>query len=144
MINSHSALWDKCLALIKENVSEQQYNTWFSPIVFESFSEKDKTLLVQVPSPYVYEYLEEYYIDLLSRVLSKCFGDGVKLTNRIVADKTHGLTTDVQAGEAVGIERPQHTTRGNKSPKTSDAVKPPALNPPPHPQQNNTNVLTHT
>ena len=141
MINSHSALWDKCLALIKENVSEQQYNTWFSPIVFESFSEKDKTLLVQVPSPYVYEYLEEYYIDLLSRVLSKCFGDGVKLTYRIVADKTHGLTTDVQAGEAVGIERPPPTARGNKAPTPLDAAMPQDLNPQLNPKQTFNNFI---
>ena len=141
MINSHSALWDKCLALIKENVSEQQYNTWFSPIVFESFSEKDKTLLVQVPSPYVYEYLEEYYIDLLSRVLSKCFGDGVKLTYRIVADKTHGLTTDVQAGEVVGIERPQPTARGNKAPTPLDAAMPQDLNPQLNPKQTFNNFI---
>ena len=141
MINSHSALWDKCLALIKENVSEQQYNTWFSPIVFESFSEKDKTLLVQVPSPYVYEYLEEYYIDLLSRVLSKCFGAGVRLTYRIVADKTHGLTTDVQAGEAVGIDHPQPTSRGNKAPTPLDAAVPQDLNPQLNPKQTFNNFI---
>ena len=141
MINSHSALWDKCLALIKENVSEQQYKTWFSPIVFESFSEKDKTLLVQVPSPYVYEYLEEYYIDLLSRVLSKCFGVGVRLTYRIVADKTHGLTTDVQAGEAVSIDHPQPTSRGNKAPTPLDAAVPQDLNPQLNPKQTFNNFI---
>ena len=141
MINSHSALWDKCLALIKENVSEQQYKTWFSPIVFESFSEKDKTLLVQVPSPYVYEYLEEYYIDLLSRVLSKCFGAGVRLTYRIVADKTHGLPTDVQAGEAVGIDHPQPTSRGNKAPTPLDAAVPQDLNPQLNPKQTFNNFI---
>ena len=141
MINSHSALWDKCLALIKENVSEQQYKTWFSPIVFESFSEKDNTLLVQVPSPYVYEYLEEYYIDLLSRVLSKCFGAGVRLTYRIVADKTHGLTTDVQAGEAVGIDHPQPTSRGNKAPTPLDAAVPQNLNPQLNPKQTFNNFI---
>ncbi|MDD7029277.1 MAG: chromosomal replication initiator protein DnaA [Prevotellaceae bacterium] len=141
MINSHSALWDKCLALIKENVSEQQYKTWFSPIVFESFSEKDNTLLVQVPSPYVYEYLEEYYIDLLSRVLSKCFGAGVRLTYRIVADKTHGLTTDVQAGEAVGIDHPQPTSRGNKAPTPLDAAVPQDLNPQLNPKQTFNNFI---
>ena len=141
MINSHSALWDKCLALIKENVSEQQYKTWFSPIVFESFSEKERTLLVQVPSPYVYEYLEEYYIDLLSRVLSKCFGVGVRLTYRIVADKTHGLTTDVQAGEAVGIDHPQSTSRGNKAPTPLDAAVPQDLNPQLNPKQTFNNFI---
>ena len=68
-----NALWDSSLQLIKNNVSEQQFNTWFKPIVFESFNEDTKTLLVQLPSPYVYEYLEENYVDLLSKVLSRTF-----------------------------------------------------------------------
>ena len=35
MLASPKALWDNSLLLIKDNVSEQQYNTWFKPIVFE-------------------------------------------------------------------------------------------------------------
>ena len=69
MTESPNALWEKALALISENVSEQQYNTWFKPIAFESFNEQTKTVLVQVPSPFVYEYLEEHYVDLLKKVL---------------------------------------------------------------------------
>ena len=60
MVKSQSALWDECLRLIQANVTEQQYKTWFAPIVFESYSEQEHTLMVQVPSPYVYEYLEQY------------------------------------------------------------------------------------
>ena len=56
---SPDARWDNALALIRENVTQQQYDTWFSPIVFESFDEDKKALLVQVPSPFVYEYLED-------------------------------------------------------------------------------------
>ena len=54
MNNSHKALWEECLHLIEANVSEQQYKTWFAPIVFESYSETEQTLLVEVQSPYVY------------------------------------------------------------------------------------------
>ena len=57
MVNNSRALWDKCLALIKENVTEQQFKTWFAPIVFESFTAPTRTLLLQVPSHYAYEYL---------------------------------------------------------------------------------------
>ena len=85
--------------------------------------------------------MEEYYIDLLSRVLSKCFGAGVRLTYRIVADKTHGLTTDVQADDAVGIERPQPTTRGNKAPTALDAAVPQDLNPQLNPKQTFNNFI---
>ena len=69
METNPKALWDNCLSLIKENVTEQQFRTWFAPIVFEHYDEDSRTLLVQVPSMYVYEYLEQYYVALLSKVL---------------------------------------------------------------------------
>ena len=64
-----NALWEQCLRLFKENVSEQQYNTWFAPIILESYDEKSLELKVKVPSMFVYEYLEEKYVDLLHKVL---------------------------------------------------------------------------
>ena len=76
---SPNVLWDKCLALIRENLSEQQFNAWFKGIVFESFNEETKTVLLRVPSPFVYEYLEENYVDLLRKVLTRNFGQGINL-----------------------------------------------------------------
>ena len=128
MNNSHQALWDNCLQLIQANVTEQQFKTWFAPIVFESYSETEHTLLVQVPSPYVYEYLEQYYVGLLSKVLARVFGADVKLSYRIVTVRgPHGVT-------GVESERPaeipqQPAIIGNKSPNTLDAAVPQALNP---------------
>ena len=100
MLASPKALWDNSLLLIKDNVSEQQYNTWFRPIVFESYKPSTKTLLVQVPSPFVYEYLEQNYVGLLSKVLHRNFGDGIRLTYRVVTDKEHRLTQGVEADPA--------------------------------------------
>ena len=122
MQNSHKALWDNCLQLIKQNVTEQQYKTWFAPIVFESYSESDHTLLVQVPSPYVYEYLEQYYVGLLSKVLTRCFGTSVRLTYRIVTDKTHKLTQDVEGEQPAEIDAPRATERANQGPTVLDAA----------------------
>ena len=72
---SPNSLWEQCLCLIAENVTEQQYNTWFKPLVFKSYQPATKRLLVLVPSMFVYEYLEEHYVDLLKKVLTRVFGD---------------------------------------------------------------------
>ena len=80
MITKTDARWDQCLLYIKENITEQQYNTWFRPIAFESFDDTKHTLLLQVPSPFVYEYLEENFVGLLSKVLTRVYGEGVRLT----------------------------------------------------------------
>ena len=121
MEKNPKALWDDCLHLIKENVTEQQYRTWFAPIVFENYDEDSRTLLVQVPSMYVYEYLEQYYVVLLSKVLCRCFGENVQLNYRVVADKKHHMTIDVEGSEAVDIE-PVREQQGNQSPTVLDAT----------------------
>lgn len=89
--------WDNCLLMIRDAVSEQQYSTWFMPVTFEAFDDADNSLLVQVPSSYVYEYLEQHFVALLGKVLTANFGAGVRLKYRIVTDKAHNLTQDVEA-----------------------------------------------
>ena len=115
-------LWKQCLLLIRENVTEQQFNTWFKPVCFESYAAASKTLLLRVPSAFVYEYLEENYIDLLSKVLTRVFGKGVKLSYRIVQDKEHGITTVEESEPVDNLVSQQPTRRGNQSPTQLDAA----------------------
>lgn len=129
MNNSHKALWDDCLRLIQANVTEQQFKTWFAPIVFESYSEANNTLLVQVPSPYVYEYLEQYYVGLLSKVLVRVFGTKVVLRYRVLTDKGHGIVQDIDSEGPSEIESPRPLRGGNQAPTVLDAAMPQQLNP---------------
>ena len=129
MNNSHKALWDGCLRLIQANVTEQQFKTWFAPIVFESYSEANNTLLVQVPSPYVYEYLEQYYVGLLSKVLVRVFGTKVVLRYRVLTDKGHGIVQDIDSEGPSEIESPRPLRGGNQAPTVLDAATPQQLNP---------------
>lgn len=124
---SLDARWDNALALIRENVSQQQYDTWFRPIVFESFDDAKKTLLVQVPSPFVYEYLEENYVDLLIKVLHRTFCEGIRLNYRVVTDKEHKLSQDIESDPADIEQKPR--TRANQSPTPLDAAQPQQIDP---------------
>ena len=129
---SPNAAWDNSLALISENVNEQQFNTWFKPIVFESFNEKTKTLLVQVPSPFVYEYLEEKYLDLLSTVFRRTFGEGVRLSYRVIVDKENDGAQIFEGDESTGGVKMEPQTRANQSRTGLDAADSeldPQLNP---------------
>ena len=128
MNNSHQALWDNCLQLIKANVTEQQFKTWFAPIVFESYSEQEQSLLVQVPSPYVYEYLEQHYVGLLSKVLARVFGANVILRYRVVTDSTNNKVQDIES-DGVTLDVPPASNRANQSPTVLDAAGPQQINP---------------
>ncbi len=124
MLANPQALWENSLALIRESVTEQQFNTWFKPIVFESYKPSTKTLLVQVPSPFVYEYLEQNFVDLLSKVLHRNFGDGVRLTYRVVVVKdSPGGTLDAPLDPADSKESISNE-EGNKAEEIDSQLDP--------------------
>ncbi len=130
MKGNPGALWKECLALIRENVSGQQYDTWFKRIVFESFTEETKVLLVRVPSPFVYEYLEENYIDLLKKVLCRVFGDNVNLNYRVVTDSEHKQTQLYEGAEPTDLSmKPRVRVHVNEVPALPECAVPPQLDP---------------
>ena len=67
--SNHAVLWNRCLEVIKDNVPETTYNTWFAPIVPLKY--EDKTLILQIPSQFFYEILEERFVDLIRKTLYK-------------------------------------------------------------------------
>ena len=70
-------VWDECLAIIKDNTTEEGFKTWFAPIRAKSLV--GKTLTLEVPSHYVREYIEGHYSDLLLKVLTRVIGGGFRL-----------------------------------------------------------------
>jgi len=82
---SHIEVWEKCLSIIKDNVPSISYRTWFEPIL--PLKLEESILTIQVPSPFFYEYLEEQYIDILSKTLRKELGPDAKLEYSIVMEQ---------------------------------------------------------
>ena len=74
-------LWAECQQILRDNLTQSAYQTWFAP-VFALQYEND-VLVLQVKSQFVVEYIEENYLNLLSRVLRKVFGPKVQLEYRI-------------------------------------------------------------
>ena len=126
---NHKQTWDYCLQLIRQNVSEQVFNTWFGSIVFVSYDEPQKTVLVEVPSLYVYEYLEQNYVRLMAWALANSFKSNVKLTYRLMVDKENKKRVEWEGERPADIDVPQPTSRGNKAPTVLDAAQHQDINP---------------
>jgi chromosomal replication initiator protein len=77
-------VWQNCLKLIKDNVSPQNYKTWFEPI--QPIRLEDKVLTIEVPSQFVYEWLEEHYLDLLRKTIRHELGTQGRLEYSIVME----------------------------------------------------------
>jgi chromosomal replication initiator protein len=92
-MSQHEKLWNECLTIIKDNINEASFNTWFAPIVPVKF--ENKIFVIQVPSPFFVEYIEEKFIDLLSMTLIRVAGNGTKLEYRVLIDKNSGTGTQI-------------------------------------------------
>ena len=77
-------LWNRCLTIIKDNIREQEYKTWFEPIVAERW--EDRTLTIQVPSSFYAEFVDSHYADLMKKTFDRVMGEGTKLMYSIVAE----------------------------------------------------------
>src|SRR5215213_4738927 len=99
MTKTAESIWSNCLKIIKDIVEWQHYKTWFEPI--KAVELKGNVLLIQVPSQFFFEYLEEHYVNLLAKTLKRELGKEARLEYRIMVDSGNSnnkpLTMDVPA-----------------------------------------------
>lgn len=116
-------LWDKCLSIIRENVPEAAFKTWFLPITPLSFDEQKVT--IRVPSPFFYEYLEANFVNVLRMAVPKVFGQGVSLNYRVMgeegADDASSAATARAAAPRPGVSRMIQTPFTQVAPEELDS-----------------------
>jgi chromosomal replication initiator protein len=84
MTKTAESVWSNCLKIIKDIVEWQHYKTWFEPI--RPVDLKESVLMIQVPSQFFFEYLEEHYVNLLAKTLKRELGKDARLEYRIMVD----------------------------------------------------------
>ena len=138
--NDHVVLWGRCLNLIRDNVPETTFKTWFEPIVPLKY--EDKALTIGVPSPFFYEFLEEKFVDLLRAALYKEIGEGTQLMYCILTDKTNHITVNMEGSKRSSALPTQTVIRdGNKAPNPMQAPAPQDLDPHLNPNYNFENFI---
>jgi DNA replication protein DnaC len=72
--------WNECLDLIRQQINDEWVvATWFECITCESFDAETHVLQLGVPSKYVVEFVEHYYVRLLKQVITRVYGENVNL-----------------------------------------------------------------
>jgi chromosomal replication initiator protein len=90
MTEPYVALWDQCLSIIKKNVNEKSYNTWFKPI--KAIKHKNNVLTIQVPNKFFYDWIEEHFLGILKKSIYQVLGPNGQLEYKIVVEKPKALT----------------------------------------------------
>ena len=88
MEQEYKRVWNECLGFIRDNLTgkegEKAFTTWFKPIVPVKLD--GTTLIIQVPSQFFYEWLEQNYAELLKDAIRLTLGPNACLQYSIVMD----------------------------------------------------------
>ncbi len=84
MIESHVSIWENCLTIIRSNVPEKSFNTWFKPI--KAIKYEHNILTIQVPNRFFYDWIEEHYLGILKKTIYQVLGPKGQLEYKIVVD----------------------------------------------------------
>ena len=125
---THQELWAKCCRFIKDNITTEQYDTWFRDITSESYAEGRLVLTVQ---SFFADQLEERHQGVLRAGIRKVYGDGVQLYYRfrVIQSDNSSLIDQKSAGSSPTILAQVKAQPANpfKQPDTQDFD--PQLNP---------------
>ncbi|GHV55896.1 chromosomal replication initiator protein DnaA [Bacteroidia bacterium] len=112
------------MEIIRDNVTDNAFGTWFTPIVPLKYADDDFT--IQVPSQFFYEYLEEKYADLIYQALMRVTGKSIVLNYRIIVDtssRNNGHTTLQSEHSSVANDNQRIAKNLNQAP---DELYPPS------------------
>lgn len=119
IVRDCKTVWKNCLRIIRENVGDQAFKTWFEPIVPVMLN-KD-VLTIQVPSQFFYEWLEEHYINVLKKAIDSELGSQGRLEYAINPEQEEQSSKPFTIGAG--------NNSRNQASKVPDAVKTEIKNP---------------
>ena len=77
--------WDECLEIIKDNVDDRAFKIWFTPL--KALKLEGNLLTIQSPSPFLYEWVEDHYYDLLRNTIARVLGEKIRVQYEVVVTK---------------------------------------------------------
>ncbi len=118
MDSSAERAWNECLDIIRDNVSQQSFKTWFEPLEAQSLEEEDdlRKLTIQLPSRFYYEWLEEHYFSLLRKTVTRVLGPKGRLFYDVVIEQEDPNDPD----QGASMELPARPSTEESSPDAPD------------------------
>lgn len=125
-MEDYSKLWEDSLAMIREKYGDRfrhWFDVWFGDVRFESYDPDTHVLLIQVPSKYVYEYLEMNGAKEIRWATHEVFKDSITLNYRILREPTFAeVATYLQKQGYDSRKDPYHIRIDNARKRMEDGL----------------------
>lgn len=101
----HQSLWQSCLQVLEQELSQQQFNMWIRPLQLHSTAEQ---ITLYAPNRFVLDWVRDKYMNRINELLIQ-FANGttVPSLNFDVGSKTAVQTPDISHAAATSNATPQ-------------------------------------
>ena len=94
----NQSLWNECLAQLKHEVPEVQFNTWVRPL---TLVEDQTAFVLSAPNRFIRDFVEDKYSHLISECLSLLSGDAQNISVSVVTgERSSG---DSSGDKSIGL-----------------------------------------
>ncbi len=111
MAQDCASAWDRCLSIIRENINPQSFVTWFKPITPVKL--ENRSLTVEVPSQFFYEWLEGHYSSVINSALLQTLGENARLSYAVGTQRDGESLHLPPLDKKPGIAKPDKTSNLN-------------------------------
>ena len=123
--SDNQSLWNECLAQLKHEVPEVQFNTWVRPL---TLVQDQSAFILSAPNRFIRDFVEDKYSHLISECLSMLSKDAQNISVRVVTgDRSVG--NRIGGSTAIASPSPKAETQHYFAPVQIDKpiATPPAL-----------------
>ncbi|STY27840.1 chromosome replication initiator DnaA [Legionella wadsworthii] len=109
-----ASVWQKCLGLLQDEYSAQQFNTWLRPLQAHS---DEQRLILFAPNRFVVDWVKKHFFSRIEELIKQFCGDEIKSISIEIGSKTSTADSDSSSS---GSFLPEVTT---SAPVSSNAIK---------------------
>lgn len=107
-------MWQKCLDIIRDNISAKQFAISFAFIELNKF--EDGMLVLDVPSEFIKEFIEHNFLSLMKSTFTRVFGNNITLYYNVLEDKTNNISVRVPSDNSTKVINGAERKDARKSP----------------------------
>lgn len=86
-----ASVWQKCLGLLQDEYSAQQFNTWLRPLQAHT---DEQRLILFAPNRFVVDWVKKHFFSRIEELINQLSGDQIKSVSIEIGSKTSNNDSD--------------------------------------------------
>ncbi|WP_115707727.1 chromosomal replication initiator protein DnaA [Legionella sainthelensi] len=86
-----ASVWQKCLGILQDEYSAQQFNTWLRPLQAHS---DEQRLILFAPNRFVVDWVKKHFFSRIEELINQLSGDEIKSVSIEIGSKTSSSDSD--------------------------------------------------